>query len=47
MPTVLVATGLTNCEIPTGLLTVFVMLLESIVAGEEQLGDPVRGAIVQ
>lgn len=47
MPTVLVVTGLRSFESAAGLLTVFVILFATIPAGEAQLGDPVRGAMVQ
>jgi hypothetical protein len=47
MVTELVAAGLSTCEVPATLLNVRIMMLDVVVEGEEQLGDPACGAIVQ
>jgi hypothetical protein len=36
-----------TCDTPATALTVLVMLLDAIVEGEEQVGDPTIGVIVQ
>jgi hypothetical protein len=47
MPTVDEGAGVRICDTPATVLTVLVMLLDAIVEGEEQVGDPANGVIVQ
>ena len=47
MLTVAGGVGVRTCDIPATVLTVLVMLLDAIVEGEEQVGDPASGVIVQ